>query len=197
MLCADFTRLSIWWMGLREYCMLNSLFSISNFRASCFTADSYMLRMTRNSCVLSNEPACVLSIIRTVRSVLLYPKTGSAISKYIIPYICDFFYCFCFNSPFWEKHGFWRKAVRYFLQKKSPAVLFRRIPHNIIIVTHNKVISQYIQNKKKRFVYKHKTESRNSYILPIVFLRKICYSIDARRKRWFQWPEYPLLYIKR
>ena len=175
MLCADFTRLSIWWMGFREYCMLNSLFSISNFRASCFTADSYMFRMTRNSCVLSNEPTCVLSIIRTVRSVLLYPKTGPTIRKYIIPYICDFFHC----------------------QKKSPAVLFRRIPHNIIIITHNKVISQYIQNKKKRFVYKHKTESRNSYILPIVFLRKICYSIDARKKRWFQWPRYPLPYIKR
>ena len=76
-----------------------------------------------------------------------------------------------------------KKSGKMFLAEKSPAVLFRRIPHNIIIVTHNKVISQYIQNKKKKFVYKHKTESWNSYILPIVFLRKICYSIDARRKR--------------
>lgn len=175
MLCADFTRLSIWWMGFREYCMLNSLFSISNFRASCFTADSYMFRMTRNSCVLSNEPACVLSIIRTVRSVLLFPKNRTC-SKQI------YYTIYLWLFP---------------LSEKNPAVLFRRIPHNIIIITHNKVISQYIQNEKKKFVYKHKTESRNSYILPIVFLRKICYSIDARKKRWFQWPEYPLPYIKR
>ena len=41
----------------------------------------------------------------------------------------------------------------------------------------------HLNRKQAPFVYKHKTESRNSYILPIVFLRKICYSIDARRKR--------------
>ena len=74
MLCVDFTRLSMWWIGLREYCILNSLFRTSNFRASCFTADSYRFRMTRNSCALSRGRACVLSMIRTVRSVLVYPK---------------------------------------------------------------------------------------------------------------------------
>lgn len=210
--------------------MLNSLFSTSNFSASCFTADSYRFRMTRNSCALSKGLVCVLSMIRTVRSVLLFPKnrtystsvlqvlfsgyffneslnvlpalkagtveagmsivapvaglcpvragllrdsnvpkpvnrtespfttasviaassesmtaavsfldtpalaeTASTISylvifrdllsriafllnrscrisKYIISYICDFFYCFCFNSPLGrEKHGFLKK----------------------------------------------------------------------------------------
>ena len=84
------------------------------------------------------------------------------------------------------------ESVKVSLAQKSPTVLFRRIPHNAIIITHNKPIGQYIQNKKKKFVYKHKTDCRNSYILPIVFLRKICYSVGAKRKRWFQWPRYSL-----
>ena len=87
---------------------------------------------------------------------------------------------------------FWRKNDKIFLAQKSPTVLFRRIPHNTIIISYKKPIGQYIQNKKKKFVYKYKTECRNSYILPIVFLRKICYSIDAKRKRWFQWPKHSL-----
>ena len=176
MLCADFTRLSIWWMGLREYCMLNSLFSISNFRASCFTADSYMFRMTRNSCVLSNEPACVLSIIRTVRSVLLYPKTGPTISKYIIPYICDFFYCFCFNSPFWGKHGFWRKAVRYFLQKKIRRYCSVGFPTTLLLY-----------HTRSRLVNTYKTKRQSSYISikPNAGIRISC--------RLFFWEKYAIL----
>lgn len=65
---------------------------------------------------------------------------------------------------------------------KNPAAQYRRIPHNTIIISYKKPIGQYIQNEKAKFVYKHKTECRNSYILPIVFLRKICYSIGEKRK---------------
>ena len=34
-LSGDLTRLSIWWMGLRAYSTLNSLFRTSNFKVSC------------------------------------------------------------------------------------------------------------------------------------------------------------------
>lgn len=51
-----------------------------------------------------------LAIFRDLLSRIAFLLNRSCrISKNIIPYICDFFYCFCFNSTFGRKHGFLKK----------------------------------------------------------------------------------------
>lgn len=114
-------------------------------------------------------------------------------SNYIVPYICDFFYCFCFLVLFvgWIRLFSKEKWDDISCTQKRPTGLYRRISHNIII-SHKEQVGQHIQNRNEKFVRKHKNECQNSYILPIVFLRKICYSISAKRKRWFQWPKHSL-----